>query len=64
MTLGFGNCIERVTTEQPGCATQSARHDIIVFRSVEMRDAAMLGEPATFFRVDDDMWAQSYQPPC
>jgi len=35
-----------------------------VFRSRELRDEAMHGEAAVFFRVDGrDMWGQHYRPP-
>nr|TKV94936.1 hypothetical protein SEVIR_9G328500v2 [Setaria viridis] len=60
-----GFCIERVAMERP-CAGQSAQHGVVVFSSVALRSEAMMGESATFFRVDDgrDMWVQAYLPPC
>ncbi|PUZ40114.1 hypothetical protein GQ55_9G399300 [Panicum hallii var. hallii] len=62
-TLGFGHCIERIATERP-CTRQSAKHGVVVFRSAELRDEAMHGEAAVFFRVDGrDMWVQPYMPP-
>ena len=59
----MGYCIERITTER-SCARQSAKHGVAVFRSRELRDEAMHGEAAVFFRVDGrDMWVQPYRPP-
>ncbi|CAL4940619.1 unnamed protein product [Urochloa decumbens] len=64
LTLRYGGCIERVGTERP-CARRSAKHGIIVFRSVAQRREVMMGEPAAVFRVDGrDMWVQPYRPPC
>ncbi|CAN6311900.1 unnamed protein product [Urochloa humidicola] len=64
LTLGFGHCIDLVGTERP-CARRSAKHGVIVFKSVAQRRDAMMGEPAAIFRIDGrDMWVQSYMPPC
>ncbi|CAN6288782.1 unnamed protein product [Urochloa humidicola] len=61
LTLRFGHCIERVGTERP-CARRSAKHGVIVFKSVAQMREAMMGEPAAFFRVDGrDMWVQPYK---
>ncbi|KAF8728103.1 hypothetical protein HU200_018682 [Digitaria exilis] len=62
-TLLFGHCIERVDTEQAASPTQRSKHGMIVFRSEQMRNDAMMGEPAAFFLVDGrDMWVQPYDP--
>ncbi|OEL37250.1 hypothetical protein BAE44_0001730 [Dichanthelium oligosanthes] len=61
---GFGHCIERVATEQPG-AGQSAKHAVIVFRSARLRDEAMFGKKTEAIYVFNghDIRLQRYEPP-
>ncbi|TVU31685.1 hypothetical protein EJB05_23383, partial [Eragrostis curvula] len=60
--LGFKHHIERIVMEQPR-EGQVPKHGIIVFKSAELREEAMMNETPIFFRINGhDMWVQLYQP--